>query len=300
MAEAEINGFAMHYEDVGTGDVLAFIHGNFPCLGYALNPADSPSRWPWASFADDLRFITYDRRGCYGSACPPTGYALTNQADDLAGLLDHVGIDQAHLMGSSAGGPIALAFSARYPARVSSLVLVGTAVDMWRPLEGDEVEPLLRYLIDLLDGEGPQASLDARPPETEASIEALYSLQEWIERGQVDEQRARREAWRSAAASTPREMKLAYHLAELESYRAYFADDARQHARSVRCPTLVLHGENDRMVPLAWGKETATLIEGAELVVVPERSHGLLVYSPEARSTALEFVRSHKTGGRDQ
>ncbi len=128
MATAEVNGFWTRYEEYGQGNPVVFVHGGFASLGRTLL---DPGEYEWGQwereFARHFRFITYDRRGCGRSSCPPEGYGIENQARDLVALLDHLGLASANVVGSSAGGLIALAFAALYPQRARSLVLVGTA-----------------------------------------------------------------------------------------------------------------------------------------------------------------------------
>ena len=96
---------------------------------------------------DGFQRIRYHRRGVGGSSCPPEGpTALTVHADDAVGLLEHLELDRAHVVGHSSGGSIALEIASRDPTRVSSLVLLepgllmvpsGAAfVDLVTPLVG--------------------------------------------------------------------------------------------------------------------------------------------------------------------
>ena len=131
MPYTTINGFRMFYDVRGQGDVVVFIHGGFPSLDMHLR-ANSNGVWGWEmDFTSEFRYVMYDRRGCWLSSRPESDYDLENQARDLAELLDHLDIERAHVIGSSAGGPIAILFATLYPARVKSLVLAGTAAHLW-------------------------------------------------------------------------------------------------------------------------------------------------------------------------
>ena len=70
--------------------------------------------------------VFYDRRACGQSEAPPDGYDIPTCARDLRGLLAHLGIRRAHILGSSAGGPIAMQFALDYPEMTDRLVLVNT------------------------------------------------------------------------------------------------------------------------------------------------------------------------------
>ena len=133
MPVATVNGFEMYYQVAGCGEPVVYVHGGFPSLESVLLdlPRDG-SDWGWEQdFADHFRFVWYDRRGCYRSSCPVDGYGLLDMAGDLEGLLDELSVPAAHLIGSSAGGPIAIAFAATRAGRTRSLALTGTAANLF-------------------------------------------------------------------------------------------------------------------------------------------------------------------------
>ena len=104
----------LYYEEGGVGAPVVYVHGGFASLESALLelPTDG-SGWKWEEdFAEHFRFIECDRRGCYRSSCPESGHGLLNEARDLERLLDHLGVEGAHLIGGSAGGPVAILFGA--------------------------------------------------------------------------------------------------------------------------------------------------------------------------------------------
>ena len=142
MPRVSLNAVDLHYQRGGAGPPVVFVHGGFSDARMAV--AD-PGDWQWTwelDFAARFDFVWYDRRGCHHSSCPPDGYDLENQARDLELLLDHLGLADAHLVGSSAGGPIGVLFASTRPERVRSLVLVGTAAQLWPP--GDPDAALIR------------------------------------------------------------------------------------------------------------------------------------------------------------
>ena len=119
MPLAPANGTVLHYETAGEGPALCLIAGF----------RQSSAAWPRV-FVDRMarrhRVITFDNRGTGRS--PPTagGYALDNQARDVTGLLDALGLARAHLLGFSMGGAIAQAVATGHPDRVNRLILFGT------------------------------------------------------------------------------------------------------------------------------------------------------------------------------
>lgn len=114
---AAINGARIYYEVAGTGPPLVLLHAGI---------CDS-RMWDdqFAAFAERHRVVRYDLRGFGRSPMVAGPYAHRR---DLLGLLDHLGIARAHLVGCSMAGGVALDFAIEHPERVSALVLVGAAI----------------------------------------------------------------------------------------------------------------------------------------------------------------------------
>jgi pimeloyl-ACP methyl ester carboxylesterase len=122
MPYMSVAGCDLFYEMGGEGTPVVYIHGGFASLDTVLRDL-KPNDWSWErDFAAQFAFITYDRRGCYCSSSPDSGYDLITQVRDLAGSLEHLQIASAHLIGSSAGGPIAPLFTATQAHRTRSLI----------------------------------------------------------------------------------------------------------------------------------------------------------------------------------
>jgi pimeloyl-ACP methyl ester carboxylesterase len=289
MPSISVNGCDLYYEQGGQGEPVIFVHGGFPSLASRITDY---SQWHWTweqDFAAAFHFLWYDRRGCYRSSAPADGYELENQALDLAALLDAVHISSAHVIGSSAGGPISLLFAARYQERVRSLTLAGTGMNLFPP--GDPVSDRIRQLIAILDQEGAEAAFAHRPAGVETSLEPLWVVEEMQARGryadylQGEQQLARQ-------VQTMSTVERAHQFAvELRSMQAYMRDDLPTSAHLVTCPTLVVHGSDDREVPLAWGEALAEMIPTARLHIIPGGGHSLVHRSVEGRQVVIDFVR---------
>jgi 3-oxoadipate enol-lactonase len=110
---AEINGATIAYDVTGTGPALVLIH------------AGIADRRMWdeqiPAFSRNYQVVRYDVRGFGESTMPPIEYA---HHEDLAGLLDHLGIDQAHILGISMGGGVATEFAITHPEATKSLIRV--------------------------------------------------------------------------------------------------------------------------------------------------------------------------------
>jgi pimeloyl-ACP methyl ester carboxylesterase len=222
---------------------------------------------------------------------PSDGFGLQKQARDLKRLLDHLAIDEVQLVGSSAGGPIAVLFASNFPDRVRSLVLVGTALHLF-PL-GDEPSDLIRQQLLVMDQDGPEFAFDARPAGIEVSFDPLWELEQAEASGTLDEFQKAQQKLAMIAKQVPKQERIKWYVAELNSIRAYVEADLRVATRFVEAPTLVIHGGEDKVVPLEWAKELADAIPGTTLHVVEGGSHGLMSRDPSVRAVAIDFFAAH-------
>lgn len=298
MPHIHINGFDLYYEDSGQGAPVVFVHGGFPSLASTLNDFSSPNwQWTWENdFAALFHFIYYERRGCYRSSCPDNGYDLANQALDLASLLDALNVSSAHIVSSSAGGPISLTFAALYPNRTRSLTLAGTSIDLF-PAD-DPISNLIRQSITILENEGAEAAFAQRPANVETSLEPLWVVNEMRARGRYEEFLKREERLKQKVQTMPEAERARYFAAELRSMQAYMQaftrGDLQTWARQVECPTLVLHGSDDREVPLAWGEPLAALVPTARMHIIQGGGHSLVHRSVEGRRVVIDFIQHIK------
>jgi pimeloyl-ACP methyl ester carboxylesterase len=167
---AKVKGFEMYYDEIGRNAPVVYVHGGF--AGMVTRPGRGNPDWTWErDFAAHFRFIWYDRRGCYRSELVGDGFDPTTQAGDLEGLLDHLKIRSVHIIGSSAGGPIALVFTATRPDRIRSMILTGTALNLFPP---DPITKVVRECIAVLENKGPDAAYETRPPDIVGSMEELW------------------------------------------------------------------------------------------------------------------------------
>jgi len=115
--EVTVNGARIHYERSGSGFPLLFIHAGI---------ADSRMWEPQArAWADRFDMIRPDLRGFGGSELPPMPYSMRL---DLVALLDHLGVERAHVIGCSMGGTVAIDLALEHPERVKRLVLIASGV----------------------------------------------------------------------------------------------------------------------------------------------------------------------------
>jgi pimeloyl-ACP methyl ester carboxylesterase len=217
--------------------------------------------------------IRFDNRDCGRStrifARPPTllqlllrdsrtaAYTLDDMADDAAGLLAGLGIDAAHVAGASLGGMIAQTLAVRHPDRVLSLVSIMSTTGHWRAGRAS-----LRMYPALL----------RRPPaDRERYVEYMTSVFGVI--GSPGFERDPEDMRRLAARSFDRGHHPAGTGRQLAAILA--SGDRSKQLRRIRVPTLVIHGEADRLVNPSGARATAAAIPGARLVLIPGMGHDL-------------------------
>src|SRR5438876_952183 len=119
MPYVEVNYIQMYYEIHGDGEPLVLIVG----LGTDISEWDGIIRW----LAKIYKVLAFDNRGAGRTDKPDTHYSIEMMADDTAGFMQTLGIQQAHILGISMGGRIALALALQHPKRIKKLVLVSTS-----------------------------------------------------------------------------------------------------------------------------------------------------------------------------
>jgi pimeloyl-ACP methyl ester carboxylesterase len=200
---------------------------------------------------------------------PADNYSLEDMAGDTISLLDHLGIARAHLVGMSMGGMIAQAIAAQHAERVASLTSIFSTTGhrrvgqpalstLWRiaraPSPRTQDEAVRRH-ADMMRHIGDPASADIEREWRD------YARSAWERGGQ-----------RANASGIARQIGAIYR-----------SGDRTPQLRKIEVPTLVLHGDVDRMVSPTGGRATADAIAGARLVVVPGLRHQI----DEAGSASL-------------
>ena len=255
MPLAQIEGGDIHYEESGSGAVLAML------LPQSAGPIGV------GPFCDRLagRFqvVRYDQRGTGRSAsvAAPEGLTMTGRAAELAQLFDALEIERAHLLCHSTGCGIGLSLAAACPDRVTGLVLTNP----WS--HGDaHLETMQRLRVAAARALDPyryawfNASLLFPPDYRRAHAEAFETLA------------------RNAAAQDADRIE-----GRLEAILAF---DARPLAPGLTCPTLVVTAADDQLMPPWFGAELAALIPGAAHCALDGGGHML----PETRGDVLANV----------
>ena len=245
---ATVNGVNIAFRVQGNGPPLVLI------MGYRLSSAAWPARFVEA-LAENFTVVTFDNRGTGQSDKPLTGYALANMARDVAGLLDEIGIESTYLLGYSMGGAIAQEFTRQFPERVAGLILCATMCGGPRATYAEA--SVVRVMHDL-DGFSPE--------QIARRIWAVtYAPNYLSENREQAEDQMRREI----ALPTP------LHAADLQ-FQAFAEFDGSKALPQIRCPTLVMTGDLDRLIRPENSGTLARLIPGAKLRVIPGGGHRVL------------------------
>jgi pimeloyl-ACP methyl ester carboxylesterase len=267
MPTARVNGSELFYQTQGSGDPLLLIAG-FACdqtIWSLVLPA----------LAARHRVIVFDNRGVGRSSAPEGPYTIAQMAADAAGLLDAVGSGPVHVAGHSMGGQIALELALAQPQRVRSLALLCCAAR--NDERGKAIIEAWGELPRLVDAE-----MGAR-----LSLPWIYTSAFYARPGAVQQRIAAMLAY-----PFPPDPQGLYHQS-----RAVSGFDALDRLGRIRCPTLVLAGGEDILIPVAFSEELARGIAGAQLVVLPRTGHGLLIESPDAVAAAvLDFLSRQPAG----
>ncbi len=152
MKKIQVNNIMLAYERFGNGTPLMLIHG-YP-LDHTIWNDTAPL------LKNDFDLILPDLRGFGQSTTVETPYTLSDMADDLAGLLDHLKLEKVALAGHSMGGYVALAFAKKYPQRVSGLGLIASQAAADSP-EGKAKRYQTADEVSLIEKQTPSAVMGA-------------------------------------------------------------------------------------------------------------------------------------------
>jgi len=294
MAQVEANGITLDVEDSGDGSAPALLL----IMGLGMPAALWPDAFVERLLASGLRVIRFDNRDCGHSSRLRSAvstrnlpgaiarallrlpvrapYTLDDMADDAAALLTSLGIGRSHVVGASMGGMIAQVLAARYPERVASLTsIMSTSGNpspkvamgkpralraiLHRPRNVDDVTQITDHLVRVFGVIGSPG----------------YPSEPQLLRQQL-ERVARRGYY---PAGTARQL-----LAILAS------GDRRSQLARIVAPTLVIHGQDDPLLPAAAGIDTARHIRGARLELIPGMGHD---FPPALQPRIADMIAAH-------
>jgi 3-oxoadipate enol-lactonase len=239
----------LSYSVEGSGEETVLL-----VIGLGFRAADWGAAFP-SALAETYRVVRFDNRGVGESPMVPGGYTLSDLAADATAVLDAVGADKAHVIGSSMGGMISQHLAIEHPARVDKLVLLSThyggrglepphpdAMRLFDPGEArarPTPEEMMRFTLSVITAPG----FIERSPDVEAAL--LLNVR--------------------AAPTAPHSF-----MAQLQ---AILGSDRSGAVSRIRHPTLVVHGADDKLIPLSNGRALSERIPGAELVILEGCGH---------------------------
>jgi pimeloyl-ACP methyl ester carboxylesterase len=190
-----------------------------------------------------------------GAPVPEVPYTLSEMATDGIGLLDHLGVDRAHVAGMSMGGMIVQTMAIEHPERVASLVSVMSSI-------GDQ-------RVGKPTTEAREALLAPPPRERSAYIESALRAQTWASKRHFDADAVRARA----AAEYDR---CFYPEGATRQLAAIYASGDRSEALArLDVPTMVIHGRDDTLITPSGGERTAELIPGSRYVLLADMGHDM-------------------------
>lgn len=272
------DGRTLAYTDIGAaGDRVAFYFHGAPGSRFELAALDD------AFAVAGVRVITADRPG-YGGSNPLPGRTTADWADDVIALADHLGVERLVVMGLSSGGPYTVACAALLDERIIGAIVAAGNTDMSWPGAADGY---LQSELDLMAMDDDAAAV-AWCEQHYGSDGSGFFADGDMDLGPVDN------AWLDGErnlASLTATMNEAFGQGVVG-----YAHDITVQGRpwtfdpaTIGCPTLVVHGAEDHLVPIAHSEHTAALIPGAELRVLPGVGHlGLIDELPRLAAELVD------------
>ncbi|MDP9102226.1 MAG: alpha/beta hydrolase [Actinomycetota bacterium] len=259
MSYARNGGNRIWWDEMGSGEplLLAMGHGWDSRMWWRAMPA----------LAVGHRVIRFDNRGIGRTEWDGQPFGIEDLAADAFTVLDAAGVTSAHVYGMSMGGLTVQEMALSQPARVRSLVLgctrADSAIGRTQP-KGEGVKAKIPFwlLAKLFRG-----ALYGPHPDPDAVAQDLRLMR---------------------TAHCPSDGRLAQSRA-IASYASL------ERIHEITAPTLILHGDKDRAVPVAKGQELAAHIPGAELVVLPGAGHAYLAeVGTRSVDAVLDFLTRHR------
>lgn len=264
---ADNDGIAIAYRTAGEGQDVIYTSGATVSMDGAWNWME-----PVAEFA---RVTVYDKRGI-GLSDGVANFSFEERMDDIRAVMDAVGIERAHLVGTSEGGPLSVLFAATYPDRVRSLTLYGTY-------------PSYMKRRDYPAGKDMSVGEYSRWVDRVVSaFSGVRADMEWFW-----------DMWAPGLAATPGFLDLAAEIRPTCSPRAQrliwesmYEADVRSLLPGIHVPTTIVHRRGDRVAPIEGARYLATHIAGARLVELDGDDHFGIGSSPEITGAIRDQVES--------
>jgi len=266
---AKVGGVQLYYEEKGPtfGEPLVFLNGIF------MSTASWHLMAPF--FEKSYRVVLHDFRGQWNSEKPEEPYSFHQHAYDLKGLLEHLGLDKVHLVGTSYGGEVGVRFALEFPERVKSLTVISSV---------SEIRPHLKYVA--------RRWLNAAK-----THDPEIFVCEWIGDVYSEEflQKHREHLWeRLVQLYQAFDYDAAVRL--LESFLELEKSPLTPELERLSTPTLVLAAEKDLVKPPEYSCIIAQTVPQAQFHIIPDAGHGVVIEKPKETSIViLGFLTSLET-----
>ena len=272
-----VNGVDLWYRITGDGEPVMQIHG--AGFGHSNFAPCTPE------LSQRFRVVDYDMRGYGQSDRPVQDYDMEVWADDVAGLLDALGIDRAHVHGPSMGGMIAIVFAGKYPEKTISVVVNCAAAKL-----GRTGRLIFKNWIDIarVDPDGPGSRILAEMISWQALSKSFLETDEGV-----------------AAIDTIQQILRDSNTLEVftAACQAMCDMDIRDWLPKITSPALVLGGDEDVMTPWDQGPDAAGQqaiadgIPGAEAHVIRGANHSTIFDNTEEHNrVVIDFFARHGRG----
>jgi 3-oxoadipate enol-lactonase len=259
MPTIRANGVELFYKESGSGpETIVFSHGLL--MDHTMF---EPQR---AAFEKQYRVIAYDHRAQGQSQDPGRGYDMSTVADDAAILIRSLNAAPCHFAGLSMGGFVGMRLAARHPDLIRTLTLMNTTATREK-LPNRVKYAFLAQMVKIF----------SPAPFTPIAVKELFGRTTRTS----PEKRDLMQEWTAKLRSRPR--NIAHSLQAVMKRREFRASEMA----AIRCPTLVITGEDDTAQPPANSASLFTGIRGARLINIPGAGHSSSLEQPEAVIAAI-------------
>lgn len=265
MPYCKVNRHNIYYEIKGNPEgkaAVAFLNGVMASTGSWSNQVPLFERF-------DFKILLHDFKGQLRSEKPEGPYTFEEHAHDLKTLLENLGIRKVHLIGTSYGGEVAMVFGINYPEVVKSISIIDSV---------SEIDPLLHQSIKLWI-----TLVERNTPEDFywGVIPTLYGNR-FIGKNMP---------FLQERASHMTELPPDYFQGQRHLYETFLTLNISAHIHKIRCPALVICGQDDLLKPVKFSRLIAEKIPQSEFVILPDCAHVSIYEKPkELNSLLLGFI----------
>jgi pimeloyl-ACP methyl ester carboxylesterase len=273
-----VEGAPVNVIDVGDGPAIVFVHG-------------LSGSWPnWLeqlpAFAQDHRVIAMDLPGFGHSPMPQEQITISAYGRTLDGLLETLGVDAATLVGNSMGGFVSAELAIAYPRRVERLVLVSAAgISTYRHRDVERIEPYLRRVAPMVAA---YTGWTAARSDWVARRRGLRNLTLGF---------VVRHPSRLPAALAAEQLRGAGKPGFMQALRANIDYPVKERLPEIACPTLIVWGDEDKVIPVGDASVFEELIPNSRKVIFEETGHMAMLERPVAFNELLSEFITEQPGG---